>query len=114
MSGRRRSCGIVNTFHQVGSALGLSILVAVAATAVPHGASARSALLHRVDASLTGSSVLLVVALALVVLLIARRRTAAPAEALPVAATPPTPAPNALVDTRSTTTHIRRSAARVT
>lgn len=90
------SSGVINTFHQVGSALGLSILVAVAAASVPSGASPRSALLHRVEAALTGSSALLVLALVAVVLLVARRPAAAPTEALPVAATPPTPGPSTL------------------
>ncbi len=76
------SSGVINTFHQVGSALGLGILVAVGAAAVPAGASGQTALLDRINAALTGSSVLLVVALAVVLVLIARRTTPArPVEA---------------------------------
>ena len=66
--------GQVNTFHQLGSALGLSILVAVGASAVPAGAPPIGALVHRVDAALTGASVLLAVAMVLVFMLVAERR----------------------------------------
>ncbi|MFC4069064.1 MFS transporter [Actinoplanes subglobosus] len=64
--------GLVNTFHQIGSALGLGILTSVAATAVHERASASAALVDRVGAALTGSTVLLAVALLLVITLIAR------------------------------------------
>lgn len=77
------SSGVINTFHQVGSALGLSILVAVGAASVPAGAAPRQALLDRITAALTGSSALLVIALAIVLLFIARPR----AHALPVSKT---------------------------
>ncbi|MEV6349734.1 hypothetical protein [Actinoplanes sp. NPDC051851] len=65
--------GLVNTFHQVGSALGLGVLTSVAAT---------SALVDRVGTALTGSAVMLLIALLLVVMLIARGRSrlAPPAE----------------------------------
>jgi predicted MFS family arabinose efflux permease len=75
------SSGVINTFHQVGSALGLSILVAVSAASVSTGASGRIALLERVNSALTGSSVLLLVALAIVLLFIARKRSTALPEA---------------------------------
>ncbi|MFF5076546.1 MFS transporter [Actinoplanes sp. NPDC000266] len=55
--------GLVNTFHQVGSALGLAVLTTVAGG---------GALAGRVEAALTGSSVLLAVALVVVIGLIAR------------------------------------------
>jgi EmrB/QacA subfamily drug resistance transporter len=70
------SSGVINTFHQVGSALGLSILVAVGAASVPAGASTRAALLDRVHTALTGSSVLLVLGLVIVLLFIARKASA--------------------------------------
>jgi hypothetical protein len=69
---------VINTFHQVGSALGLSILVAIGAASVPAGASTRTALLDRVHTALTGSSVLLVLGLAIVLLFIARKASALP------------------------------------
>jgi hypothetical protein len=55
--------GMVNTVHQLGSALGLSILTAVAATA-PRDAAARAA------AALGGGSVLLALALVAVLVLV--------------------------------------------
>jgi hypothetical protein len=69
---------LVNTFHQLGSALGLGILVAVGASGVSAGASAAAALTERVSAALTGGSVLLAVALALVLALVAGRLPARP------------------------------------
>ncbi|MBB2946948.1 hypothetical protein FB565_006716 [Actinoplanes lutulentus] len=63
--------GLINTFHQLGSALGLGILTSVAATAVPPGAAAQTALVDRFGAALTGGSVLLAVALLLAAGLIA-------------------------------------------
>ncbi|MCY1136531.1 MFS transporter [Actinoplanes sp. Pm04-4] len=66
--------GLVNTFHQLGSALGLAVLAAVAGG---------GALADRVGAALTGSSVLLAVALALVVTLIALRPRRRPAVVAP-------------------------------
>ena len=64
---------MVNTFHQLGRALGLAVLAAIGTAAVPAGAVGTAALVDRVDAALTGGSVLLAVALALVVALIAVR-----------------------------------------
>ena len=55
-----------STFHPLGSALGLGIIVAVGASGVAAGASATAALTERVSAALTGDSVLLAVALVLV------------------------------------------------
>jgi EmrB/QacA subfamily drug resistance transporter len=69
--------GVINTFHQVGSAFGLSILVAVSAAAVPVDATGKTALLDRVNSALTGSSVLLAIALAVVLGFIARRAVVA-------------------------------------
>jgi len=62
--------GVVNTFHQVGSALGLSLLVALGATVAP-GTAPDPALLQRVNLALLGSSGLLVLALGVVVVLVA-------------------------------------------
>jgi EmrB/QacA subfamily drug resistance transporter len=62
--------GLVNTFHQVGSALGLGILVAVAATA-GHGLTTHAAMLTaHVQAALTAGSCLLLVCLLAVASLI--------------------------------------------
>jgi hypothetical protein len=65
--------GLVNTFHQLGSALGLAVLAAVGSAAVPSGAERTAALVDRVGAALTGSSVLLAIALLLVAGLITGR-----------------------------------------
>jgi len=65
--------GLVNTFHQLGSALGLAVLAAVGSAAVPAGTVGTGALVDRVGAALTGGSVLLAIALALVIGLIAVR-----------------------------------------
>ncbi|TXN28403.1 MFS transporter [Lacisediminihabitans profunda] len=65
--------GLVNTFHQVGSSLGLGILVATASAAgaaVDH-ASAQARLATEVSAALTAGSVLLALALAATLALIA-------------------------------------------
>jgi EmrB/QacA subfamily drug resistance transporter len=66
--------GLVNTFHQLGSALGLGILVAVGVTAAPSGSPATAALVGRVTTALGGGAVMLAVALLLVVTLVAGRR----------------------------------------
>jgi len=62
--------GLLNTFHQLGSSLGLAVLVAVGASAVglTADAGAVSELAARVEAALTGSSIM--IALALVVVLV--------------------------------------------
>jgi hypothetical protein len=80
--------GLVNTFHQIGTCLGLGIAVASAAT-VPTGGSAAAHLALQVSAALATGSVLLFLALAITAALIlpadlaARRfrtiRTAVPA-----------------------------------
>ena len=64
--------GVVNTAHQLGSALGLGILVAVSTTAADDRVPASGQLLTRVTAALTGGSVMLAVALVIVLALIAR------------------------------------------
>ena len=66
--------GLVNTFHQLGSALGLGILVAVGVAHTPADTSATAALVERVDTALMGAAVMLAVALVLVVTLIAAQR----------------------------------------
>ena len=66
--------GLVNTFHQLGSALGLGILVAVG-VARPRPAPPRPPLwLSASSAALMGATVMLAVALVLVVTLIAAQR----------------------------------------
>jgi EmrB/QacA subfamily drug resistance transporter len=60
--------GLVNTFHQLGSALGLAVLASLAGG---------GALVHRVGVALTGSTVLLAAALILVLALITERRSQA-------------------------------------
>jgi EmrB/QacA subfamily drug resistance transporter len=70
--------GLVNTFHQLGSALGLGILVTLGATQVPAGASATTALVERVGTALTGASVLLAAALLLTATLVAARMPRTP------------------------------------
>ena len=59
--------GLVNAFHQLGSALGLGILVAVGVAGTPADTSAIATLVERVDTALVGAAVMLAVALVLVV-----------------------------------------------
>ena len=66
------SSGVINTFHQLGSSLGLGVLTAIAAAAVPAHASASTALVKRVSAALTSGSGLLLLCLAVVLLLVVR------------------------------------------
>ncbi|WP_375485002.1 MFS transporter [uncultured Jatrophihabitans sp.] len=66
--------GLVNTFHQLGSSLGLGVLATVGAAAVPGSATATAALVDRVSAGLTGSTAMLALALVVVLALITRRR----------------------------------------
>lgn len=61
--------GLVNTFHQIGTCLGLGIAVAAAAT-VPTGGPAAAHLSAEVSAALTTGSVLLLFALAITAVLI--------------------------------------------
>ena len=55
--------GLVNTFHQLGMALGLGVLVAVSVKAGADAATAGAAAVAQVFAALTGSAVLLGIAL---------------------------------------------------
>ena len=70
--------GLVNTFHQVGMAFGLGVLVAVAAHARAGGVNAAARLAAQVSAALTAGSILLalslIAALALIVPAAAARR----------------------------------------
>ena len=70
--------GLVNTFHQVGMAFGLGVLVAVAAHASAGGANTAARLAAQVSAALTAGSILLalalIAALALIVPAAAARR----------------------------------------
>ncbi len=79
--------GLVNTFHQVGTCLGLGIAVAAAAT-VPSAGSATGHLAAEVSAALTAGSVLLLLSLAVSAALIlpadlATRRIHHAAETVP-------------------------------
>jgi predicted MFS family arabinose efflux permease len=69
------SSGLINTFHQLGSAVGLSVLAAFGASAVTANAASSEAVVQRVSAALTGGSVLLGIALVAVATLITTRRT---------------------------------------
>ena len=62
--------GLVNTFHQLGSSLGLGILVAVAAAAGSSGIESAASLTREVSAALTAGSVLLGLCLVVCVALI--------------------------------------------
>jgi hypothetical protein len=64
--------GLVNVAHQLGGALGLGILVVVFAAAGDASLAGHALLAHRIDASVTGSAVLLWAALGLVLALIVR------------------------------------------
>ena len=72
--------GLVNTFHQLGSSLGLGILATVGAVAVPAGASGTAALVDRVSGALTAAAALLAVALVAVLALIAWRGRTRPSQ----------------------------------
>jgi EmrB/QacA subfamily drug resistance transporter len=79
--------GLVNTAHQLGMALGLAVLSAVALGAGT-GTGGRDALAEHVRAALTGSSVILALALVTVLLVIVpARRSAHAKEALAVPGT---------------------------
>lgn len=71
--------GLVNAAHQLGGALGLGVLVTVA-DAARHGSSSLEQLATSTTAALTGSAVLLALALVAAIVLIARpeRRTPLP------------------------------------
>ena len=80
--------GLVNTFHQVGSSLGLGILVAAASTAgaTVAEASARIQLATEVSAALTAGSILLAAALVVTLsLIVPAARAAAGTVAVPTA-----------------------------
>jgi EmrB/QacA subfamily drug resistance transporter len=68
--------GIVNVAHQLGGSLGLGILVAVFASAGSTSLNGGELLAHRIAMSLTGSTVMLVLALIVVFTLIVRSRRA--------------------------------------
>lgn len=90
--------GLVNTFHQVGMALGLGVLVAASASAGNGLGSAAAVLTAHVDAALVTGSVLLVLCLVAVLALIvpadradrgpARTAARAPKAEVPIAASP--------------------------
>ncbi len=63
--------GVVNVAHQTGSSLGLAVLVAIAAFGTS-GLEGTELLAHRVSMALTGSSVMMALALVLVVAFIVR------------------------------------------
>jgi hypothetical protein len=63
--------GLLNTAHQLGMALGLSVLVAIAAGVAGDGPEARAV---QVSDALTGSSALLALALIVVVVVLGPRR----------------------------------------
>ena len=63
--------GVVNTFHQVGSSLGLGILVAIAGTAAAQTSGAAASITAEASAALTGASIFLVISLLMVLTLIA-------------------------------------------
>jgi EmrB/QacA subfamily drug resistance transporter len=64
--------GLVNAAHQLGSSLGLGLLVVVFAGAAGHSGSPRAELAHQITATLAASTAMLVVALLLVLLLLVR------------------------------------------
>jgi EmrB/QacA subfamily drug resistance transporter len=86
--------GLVNTAHQIGSALGLAVLVSLSAHAGSHATGTSAALADQVGAALTGSAVLLAAALVICVAFILpgsglpRRRPAHAAGRLTVSLTP--------------------------
>jgi sugar phosphate permease len=74
--------GLLNTAHQLGSSLGLAVLVAVGAAATRSGSDAVTVLSQRVEIALTGSAIMLALALVIVLVVVlpadlARRRAAA-------------------------------------
>lgn len=84
--------GVVNAAHQLGSALGLSVLVAAFARAEVHGLDAHAALAHRISDALTVATVFMALALLMVMVFIVWWPADAPAtEARPTHV----PAPNA-------------------
>jgi len=86
--------GLVNTAHQIGSALGLAVLVSISAHAGSHRLGSAAALADQVGRALTGSAVLLAAALLVSVAFILpgagmpRRRPAREAGRLAVSLSP--------------------------
>nr|BFF15659.1 MFS transporter [Microbacterium flavescens] len=72
ISGADAASGLLNTFHQLGSSLGLAVLVAVgtSAAAAAGGADPVGVLSRRVEVALTGSSVMIAIAFLVVVLVV--------------------------------------------
>lgn len=64
------SSGVINTFHQMGSAVGLSVIVALAAARISSHLPEATALLMRINTAFLGSSVLLAMALVVVLALV--------------------------------------------
>lgn len=64
--------GLINAAHQLGGSLGLAVLVVVFAQAGAGDLAGDAALAHRIGAALTGSALMLAVALVVVLLLIVR------------------------------------------
>lgn len=62
--------GLLNTFHQLGSSLGLAVLVAVGTSAAAGRADSVGVLSRRVEGALTGSSVMIAIAFLVVVLVV--------------------------------------------
>lgn len=62
--------GLVNVAHQLGGSLGLGVLTVIFATASSGALNARELLAHRIATSFAGSTVMLALALALVIVLI--------------------------------------------
>lgn len=62
--------GLLNTFHQLGSSLGLAVLVAVGTSAAAGGVDPVRVLSQRVEVALTGSSVMIALAFVVVVLVV--------------------------------------------
>jgi EmrB/QacA subfamily drug resistance transporter len=94
--------GLLNTFHQLGMALGLAVLVAISTHGGASDVGARAALAHHVDLALTGATALLAAALIATSVLIlpaelaGRRRGPRPmkgATPVPGTAGSPIPAP---------------------
>lgn len=75
------SSGLINTFHHLGSALGLSVVAAIGVAATSAGGSEQMQMVERVSGALTGSAVLLALALIAVLALIAREDTSGPTHA---------------------------------
>jgi EmrB/QacA subfamily drug resistance transporter len=70
--------GLINVSQQIGASLGLSILVTRFAAAAHDGSDAQLKLTHGVAAALTGSTVFLTIALAVVLIALRTRRVVAP------------------------------------